>query len=234
MKKRVLIADDEPMIRELLEDFLSADFEVMTAATGREAARAAIKFRPDAILLDVTMPDMDGNEALKVLRRDPELRTVPILMLTARGSSEDRIKSFETGADDYIQKPFTPEEVLARLHARLKRSEELVLPRTKTATISNLDIDYLKREVRIDGALLVLGPMEYGMLELFVRNPGVVITRARIMQRVWRDKGKNDRLIDAHLTSLRKKIRDFQGEIETVYGEGFRFKPAAGPGTQSG
>jgi len=76
--------------------------------------------------------------------------------------------------------------------------------------------------------------MEYGMLELFVRNPGVVITRARIMQRVWRDKGKNDRLIDAHLTSLRKKIRNFQGEIETVYGEGFRFKPAAGPGTQSG
>lgn len=224
MKPKLLIVDDEPQIRMLLGEFLGEQFEVGFAGNGKEALVNVKVFRPDVILMDIMMPEMDGFDTCRALRDSDETRHIPLLMLTAANTSQERIRAFNLGADDFISKPFEIEEILSRLKSKIKRSSELRNTPLDQTVIGNLLMDVRSREVKIDGSLAELSPVEYGILKLLIARVEQVVSRKDIMKEVWEDGRKSDRLIDAHVTSLRKKISKFDGDMQTVYGEGYRLK----------
>ncbi|MBU6154567.1 MAG: response regulator transcription factor [Bdellovibrionales bacterium] len=223
-KPKLLVVDDEPLLREVLRDFLSEQFDITECASGLEAVRMASELNPDVILMDVMMPGMDGITAIKRIRENEQTRSIPVLMLTAVNSTPNRIEAFDFGADDYITKPFDFDEVLARVRSKLTRIRDFQKKPLARLELGNLVMDKRSREVFVSGKLVDLGPVEYGILELLLDSDGGVVSRKGIMDAVWQDESKSDRLIDAHLTSLRKKVSDFSGEIQTVYGEGYRIK----------
>jgi len=222
----ILVVDDEPELRSLLEDFLSMHFKVETRSNGLEAIEAARSLKPDVILMDVMMPGLDGISTVGKLREDPATRQIPVLLLTGVDTSPQRIRAFDLGADDFIAKPFVFEEVLTRIRSRLVRVEDFKRPPRERYEVANLVLDPGRHEVRLEGALVELGPFEFGILSVFMKRPGLIVTRREIMLEVWGDDSKNDRLIDAHLTSLRKKLAGFKAELKTVYGEGYILKPS--------
>jgi DNA-binding response OmpR family regulator len=223
-KPKLLIVDDEAQIRLLLKEFLSEEFDTETATNGVEAVSLARSWHPSVILMDIMMPQMDGIHAVEVLRDEETTRHIPILMLTAMNTSLDRIKAFNLGADDFISKPFEVEELMSRLKSKIRRAKELRNIPPEVVTLGNLNMDVRSREVKIADQLIDLSPAEYGILQLLLARQGEVVSRKEIMNEVWEDGKKSDRLIDAHVTSLRKKIASFSGEIQTVYGEGYRIK----------
>jgi two-component system OmpR family response regulator len=223
-KKKLLIVDDEPQIRMLLKEFLSETFDVETASNGKEAIAMARSGKPQAILMDIMMPELDGVSTVQKLRQDDNTRHIPVLMLTAANTSQERIRAFNVGADDFISKPFEVDELISRINAKLNRVKELRQLPPDRIEVSNLIMDLRSREVTIDGKLVELAPVEFGILKLLLIKLGLVVARKEIMKDVWEDGRKSDRLIDAHVTSLRKKIDLFLGELQTVYGEGYRMK----------
>jgi DNA-binding response OmpR family regulator len=223
-KKKLLIVDDEPQIRMLLKEFLSETFDVETASNGREALLLARSVKPEAILMDIMMPELDGISTVQKLRQDDNTRHIPVLMLTAANTSQERIRAFNFGADDFISKPFEVDELISRINAKLNRVKELRQMPPERIEVGNLVMDLRSREVMIDAKLIELAPVEFGILELLLVKIGTVVSRKEIMKEVWEDGRKSDRLIDAHVTSLRKKIDLFVGELQTVYGEGYRMK----------
>lgn len=223
-RPRLLLVDDEPLIREVLRDFLCEQFEVIEGSNGNDAIRMASELKPDVILMDVMMPILDGISAVKRIRENEQTRGIPVLLLTAANTPQSRIQAFDFGADDYISKPFDFDEVMSRIRSKLGRIRDYQKSPGARIERGNLVMDKRAREVFISGKLIELGPVEYGILELLLAEEGGVVTRKGIMESVWQDDSKSDRLIDAHLTSLRKKLFDFSGEIQTVYGEGYRIK----------
>ena len=145
-------------------------------------------------------------------------------MVTAVNTTRQRIEAFDFGADDFISKPFDLDELNSRIRSKLNRIRQIQEPVTSEISFANLVLDVRAREVRLDGELLDLGPVEYGILEILLRRPGAVVSRREIMERVWEDGKKNDRLIDAHLSTLRKKVSRWEADLQTVYGEGYRLK----------
>jgi DNA-binding response OmpR family regulator len=224
MKNRLLIVDDEPQIRLLLGEFLSGLYETEFASNGNEAVKRSLELRPDLILMDVMMPDLDGISAVQKIREHELTRHIPILMVTAANTTRQRIEAFDFGADDFISKPFDIDELLSRIRSKLNRIRQIQEPPVPAISFGNLQMDLRAREVRLNGEMLELGPVEYGILELLLRRPGAVVSRKEIMERVWEDGRKNDRLIDAHLSTLRKKLSDWDADLQTVYGEGYRLK----------
>jgi DNA-binding response OmpR family regulator len=226
-KKKLLVVDDEPKIRMLLKEFLSEMFDVELASNGKEALVLAKSLKPNVILMDIMMPELDGISTVQKLRMDDHTRHIPVLMLTAANTSQERIRAFNFGADDFISKPFEVEELISRINSKLNRAKELRELPPDRIEVGNLIMDLRSREVTIDAKEVELAPVEFGILELLLVKLGTVVTRKEIMKEVWQDGRKSDRLIDAHVTSLRKKIDLFVGELQTVYGEGYRMK--AGP-----
>lgn len=223
-KKKLLVADDEPQIRLLLKELLSDHFEMEVVSNGKDAIQVARTFRPDAILMDIMMPDLDGVSTVQKLRLDDHTRHIPVLMLTAANTSQERIRAFNFGADDFISKPFELEELVSRIQSKLIRAQQLRALPPDRLEVNNLMMDLRSREVFISQKALDLAPVEFGILQLLMVNLGQVVSRKDIMKDVWEDGRKSDRLIDAHVTSLRKKIEGFQGELQTVYGAGYRMK----------
>lgn len=224
MKSRILIVDDEPQIRLLLGEFLSDLYDTEFASNGNEAVKRSLELRPDLILMDVMMPDLDGISAVQKIREHELTRHIPILMVTAVNTTRQRIEAFDFGADDFISKPFDLDELNSRIRSKLNRIRQIQEPVASEIIFANLVLDVRAREVRLDGELLDLGPVEYGILEILLRRPGAVVSRREIMERVWEDGKKNDRLIDAHLSTLRKKVSRWEADLQTVYGEGYRLK----------
>lgn len=224
MNPKLLIVDDEPQIRDLLKDYFVDCFICESAQNGQEAVEMVSKWKPDLILMDFMMPVMDGMAASKILREQDFTKHIPILMLTAVNDTVDRVNAFNLGVDDYIAKPFEIEELKARLFSKLKRARDLQNPMSDQVTVGNMSLDDRKREVAIAGEVLDLSPVEYGIVKLMMNCLDQVVSRERIMQNVWEDENKSNRLIDAHITSLRKKIKNFDGEFQTVYGSGYRLK----------
>jgi two-component system OmpR family response regulator len=225
---RVLVVDDEPSLAELLGSVLRYEgWDVRTAGTGAGAVRTAREFRPDAVVLDIMLPDLDGVEVMRRLRA--ELPHVCVLFLTARDAVEDRVAGITAGGDDYVTKPFSLEEVLARLRGLLRRAR---LTRTRTEgllAVGDLTMDEDAREVRRDGALIELTATEFELLRFLMRNPRRVLSKAQILDRVWNyDFGGQAHVVELYISYLRKKIDAGRAPlIHTVRGVGYVLKPAS-------
>ncbi len=229
MPSRVLIVEDEPDIRGLLAFHLEREgYQVVKSSTGADALRQVRARPPDLVLLDLMLPEMDGLEVCRRLRQDPATAPLPIVMLTAKGEEVDRVLGLELGADDYIVKPFSPKEVVARIRAVLRRSR---IPAGSTPiVIGNLVIDVARHVVRVDGAPLVLTPKEFDLLRALAEASGRVLSREFLLDRVWGYTAAREiesRTVDVHVRRVRVKLRDEGRRILTVKGVGYRLDPEA-------
>ena len=237
MASTILLVEDDPTLRETVEyNLRHQGYDVTTAADGQAALVAARREQPDLLLLDVMLPGLDGFEVCRILRRE---MNVPILMLTARSDEIDRVLGLEMGADDYLTKPFSMRELMARVKALLRRveliREELAAerghgaaePRAETLAFDDLEIDLSRREVRVDGVATRLKPKEFDLLLFLARNAGVALSRDLILERVWGwTFDGNSRTVDVHVRWLREKIEIDPAapmRIVTVRGIGYRF-----------
>ena len=225
---RVLVVDDEPSLAELLASVLRYEgWDIQTAGDGKTAVRAAREFRPDAVILDVMLPDISGLEVLSRLRA--ELPHVCVLFLTARDAVEDRIAGITAGGDDYVTKPFSLEEVLARLRGLLRRAGLARAGRAGAELVAgDLAMAEEAREVRRGGDIIELTATEFELLRFLMRNPRRVLSKAQILDRVWNyDFGGQAHVVELYISYLRKKI-DAGREplIHTVRGVGYVLKPA--------
>ena len=219
---RLLVVDDEPTILELLSGSLRlAGFEVVMAASGAAAVRAAASSRPDLVLLDVMMPDGDGFETLRRIRSGGF--EVPVIFLTARDEVPDRVKGFDLGGDDYVTKPFSLEELLGRIRAVLRRTRPDA-PGSRLLRVADLELDSGAHEVRRDGAVVALTPTEYRLLEFLMENAGRVVSKAQILDHVWGhdDPDRDGNVVEPAVSYLRRKVDQGQPRlIHTVRGFGY-------------
>ena len=224
MADLILVVDDEPKIVKLARDYLQRQgYQVATAADGPTALAIARRDKPALVVLDLNLPGMDGLDVCRALRRESD---VPIIMLTARIEETDRLIGLELGADDYITKPFSPRELVARVRAVLRRARgELQAPNVIRA--GKLEIDLDGRRVARDGEWLDLSRTEFNLLAVLAQHPGQVFSRAQLLQRLHGVAFDGyERSIDAHVKNLRRKIEPDPGNpryVETVYGVGYRF-----------
>jgi len=235
MPETILVVEDEPALRDTLTYNLKKNgFTVEAVGDGRSALESARRLKPDLIVLDIMLPELDGFEVARTLRK--EMNT-PILMLTARDDEIDRVVGLEVGADDYLTKPFSMRELMARVKAQLRRTrlvrEELeksaqASGKQETLSFSDLVINITRREVTLHDAPLQLKPKEYELLEFFAAHKGQMLSREFILERVWGwDFIGDSRTVDVHVRWLRQKIEDDPGKpsrIVTVRGGGYRFE----------
>jgi two-component system, OmpR family, response regulator len=223
---RVLVVDDEPNISALLGATLRlVDFEVRVAETGNGALVAIEEFDPDLVVLDVMLPDLDGFEVARRLRSTG--RRVPVLFLTARDALEDRISGLSAGADDYVTKPFSLEEVVLRIRAILRRSRpELAPVETAVLRYADLELDEDAHECRRAGRLIDLSPTEFNLLKYLLINAGRVVSKPQILDRVWKyDFGGDGRIVESYVYYLRRKIDKTEPPlIHTVRGVGYALR----------
>lgn len=222
---KVLVAEDDPAIRELLMHHLQREgFEVIAASDGNAALRFA-RDLADIVVLDVGLPAVDGFEVARTLRR--EKRDVPIIMLTARTDEVDRIVGLELGADDYVAKPFSPREIVARVKAVMRRTGQPYDQRASVLSFGRLEIDEAAREARVDGEDVKLKPREFSLLLTLASSPGVALSRRMLLERVWGfDFEGDERTVDVHIRRVRHKIEeecDLPPMLQTVHGFGYKF-----------
>ncbi len=225
---RVLVVDDENTLSDLLSMALRYEgWDVRTAGDGLAAVRAAREFRPDAVVLDVMLPDIDGLEVLRRLRA--EAPYVPVLFLTARDAVEDRIAGITAGGDDYVTKPFSLEEVVARLRGLLRRAGAAAGRHESLLAVGDLAMDEDSREVRRGDDLVELTATEFELLRFLMRNPKRVLSKAQILDRVWNyDFGGQANVVELYISYLRKKVDAGRAPmIHTVRGAGYVLKPAS-------
>ena len=225
-QSRILVVDDEPDILNLLEYNLKrAGFQAILAKDGPEAIEAAKAHRPDLVLLDIMLPDMEGTEVLRRLKAVEATASIPVIMLTAKGEEVDKIVGFELGAEDYITKPFSPRELILRVKAVLKRTAER--PKSVDAAISfnELTVDLSRHKVTVSDKTVELSSTEFRLLTELMQAKGRVLTRDALLDRAWgRDCFVTPRTVDTHVRRLRSKLGTAGDYIETVRGAGYRFK----------
>ncbi len=225
--RKILVVEDETAIRDMLVFNLGrAGYEVLGAGTAQEARSAIVNCQPDVILMDWMLPDISGLELTRQLKREPETREIPVIMVTARGQEDDRVAGLEGGADDYITKPFSSRELQARIRALLRRTTPA---HDATVRVGELALDSASHRVTIKGEEIALGPTEYRLLSFFLHNSERVYSRSQILDRVW---GGNvyveERTVDVHIRRLRKALSKHGHDklIQTVRGAGYRFSSA--------
>jgi DNA-binding response OmpR family regulator len=219
---RVLIVDDEAMIREVLREYVEFEGnEAFEAEDGMEAVRLCRENDYDVILMDVMMPHLDGFSAVKEIKK---MKDIPVIMLSARGEEYDKLFAFELGVDDYVTKPFSPKEVMARIHAVTKR--RIVAPTgNEILKFEGLEIDMAGRNVYVDGAKAELTPKEYELLFYLVRNKGIALSREKLLYDVWGfDFYGDDRTVDTHIKMLRSNLKEYRKFIVTLRGLGYKFE----------
>jgi two-component system, OmpR family, response regulator ResD len=223
----VLIVDDEEIVRDVLTRYLVQEgFRVDVAADGEAALDLAARSRPDIVILDLMLPKLGGLEVFRRIREEGDL---PIVMLTAKSEEVDRLVGLELGADDYVTKPFSPREVVARIRAVLRRGERSAAIDERVLTIGRLEIDRDRREVRRDGDVVPLTKKEFDLLEVLASHPGRTFTRIDLLDRIWDSAWDGDSsTVTVHVRRLRSKVEDEPSEprhILTVRGVGYRFEP---------
>ena len=226
MTQKILVVDDELEIVRLVRAYLErAGFAVVTASEGREALAVFRHERPNLVVLDLNLPGIDGLDVCRAMRRDSD---VPIIMLTARLEETDRLIGLELGADDYVVKPFSPREIVARARAVLRRTEGTPV-RPEVISAGGITLDFTRRTASVNGRPLDLTTMEFDLLAALVEHPGQVFSRQELLDRVQGNAYEGyERTIDVHIKNLRKKLGDDSqdpGFIETVRGVGYRFSP---------
>jgi DNA-binding response OmpR family regulator len=224
-----LVVDDEPHIAALLRDALAAEgFEVALAADGMAALRRARSHAPDLVVLDIGLPGLDGFEVCKALRKESQ---APIVVVSARSAEVDRIVGLELGADDYLTKPFSARELIARVRAIMRRTGQTPPPAGKRYVAGDLSVDADRREVTLAGTPLRLKPREFDVLWLFVRNEGRVFTRDQLIESIWGFDYEGDpRTVDVHVRRLRRALGDSAAApryLHTVHGLGYKFTAPA-------
>jgi DNA-binding response OmpR family regulator len=229
MTGRVLIVEDEPDIRDLLAYHLEREgYQVAKCRTGGDALRRVRTAPPDLVLLDLMLPEMNGLDVCRRLREDPITSALPIVMLTAKGEEVDRILGLELGADDYIVKPFSPKEVVARVRAVLRRSR--VLAGGAPIVLGKLFVDVARHTVRADGVPVALTPKEFDLLRALADAHGRVLSREFLLDRVWGYSAASEiesRTVDVHVRRLRVKLGEEGRRIVTVKSVGYRLDPEA-------
>jgi len=226
VERSILIVEDEKEIRDLLVHYLRREgFRPLVARDGEEGLSMARSEKPDLILLDILLPKMDGLELLRTIRADREISRTPVAMLTAKGEETDRIVGLELGADDYIPKPFSPREVVARIKAISRRARPAPEEEEAVYEQDGLRMDVPRHEVRFRGKPIPLTSKEFRILQALLSAPGRVLTRETILNRAWGD-GTHvlDRTVDVHIAKLRQKIPYLAEAIETVQDVGYRLR----------
>jgi len=231
-KSRILVVDDEQHIVELVKFNLDKEgYQVDTAFDGRNALAAVERQKPDLIILDVMLPEVDGFEVCRTLQKNPATSEIPIIMLTARAEEIDKVLGLELGADDYITKPFSPRELVARVKARLRRmtkNTEAKKDAPEVININGLVIDPDKYAVFLEDTKLDLTPKEFELLRMLAQNRGRVLTRDFLLEKIWGyDYAGDTRTVDVHIRHIRQKIESQPGDfqcIETIRGVGYKFR----------
>jgi two-component system alkaline phosphatase synthesis response regulator PhoP len=222
----VMVIEDEKEIRDLVRYNLEREgYRVTAADDGEKGLGQIFSSRPDLLVLDLMLPGRNGLEILREVRGEPLTRDLPVLVLTARSAEMDKLLGFEHGADDYLTKPFSPRELLARVQALLRRAQPA--PSAATVTTGELTLDVSGREVTFRGKKLTLTPREFDLLAFFLRHPGRVLVRDELLRKVWGyDYVGETRTVDVHVRRLRAKLADKGRLIQTVTGSGYKFVPA--------
>lgn len=225
---KILIVDDEDKIREVLAEY--AEFEGFSADQASDGMEAVAKCRQndyDLVIMDIMMPKLDGYSAVKEIRR---FKDFPIIMLSARGEEYDKLHGFDIGIDDYVVKPFSPKEVMARIHAIIKRKEQnvhaaIAARKQDYQRFDGLELDVAGRNVYVDGEKMVFTPKEYDLLFYMVQNAGIALSRERLLSDVWGyDFYGDDRTVDTHVKMIRNKLKEYRRFILTVRGVGYKFE----------
>ncbi len=218
---KILIVDDEEMIRGVLREYVEFEGnQAFEAADGMEAVRACKENDYDLVLMDVMMPKLDGFSAVKEIKK---IKDIPVIMLSARSEEYDKLFAFEIGVDDYVTKPFSPKEVMARIAAVTKRRAGNVVD--GTVKFEGLEVDMAGRNVYVDGEKAELTPKEYELLFYLVRNKGIALTREKLLYDVWGfDFYGDDRTVDTHIKMLRGNLKEYRKFIVTLRGLGYKFE----------
>ena len=219
---KILIVDDEVMIRDVLREYVEFEGnEAFEAADGMEAVKLCRENDYDLILMDVMMPHLDGFSAVKEIKKNKD---VPVIMLSARGEEYDKLFAFEIGVDDYVTKPISHKEVMARINAVTKR-HKATQANNEVQKFEGLEIDMVGRNVFVDGVAAELTPKEYELLFYLVRNKGIALTREKLIYDVWGfDFYGDDRTVDTHVKMLRSNLKDYRKFIVTLRGLGYKFE----------
>lgn len=220
--KTILIVDDEKNIRNVISEYAKFDgYETVEAGDGMEAVELCRSRDFDLIIMDVMMPRLDGYSAVREIRKTKQ---IPVIMLSARTEEYDKLFGFELGVDDYVTKPFSPKELLARIRAVIKRSAAVPAEEKQTLKFEGLEIDIKGREVIVDGNKASLTPKEYDLLFYLVRNKGIALSREKLLEEVWGyDFFGDDRTVDTHIKMLRNSLGDYRKFIVTLRGMGYKF-----------
>ena len=223
-KKIVVIEDNKTNIKLIRYQLEAAGFEINVEETGNAGLKTIRNQKPDMIILDIGLPDIDGFEVCKTLRNDTTTKDYPIIMLTAKGDDRDKIEGLSLGADDYITKPYNAEELILRINNLLTRSKKYK-ENNGLKKIKELEVDYLKREVKVKGKLVKLTFSEYQILNLLIENPGKVFTKKELNKIIFNiNEEVESRTIDTHVHNLRKKLKSSGNLINTIRSVGFIFK----------
>jgi DNA-binding response OmpR family regulator len=224
VKPKILVVDDEPDALELIAfNLKNAGLEVLTAENGDQALRLARSQLPDLILLDLMLPEVDGLEVCKILRRDPATSAIPIIMVTAKAAEMDRVLGLELGADDYVTKPFSPRELVLRVKNLLRRRQATETP-TDRISVGDLSIDIPRHLVTVQGRAVELTATEFRLLSVLAQRRGRVQSREQLLRDVWNYETVIDtRTVDTHMRRLREKLGPAARYLDTVRGVGYRF-----------
>jgi len=224
MKPRILVVDDEPDVVHLVEyNLKAADYEVVTASDGEQALKKARAAMPNLIILDLMLPELDGLEVCKLLRRDQSTAAIPIIILTAKSAEMDRVLGLELGADDYLTKPFSPRELVLRVK-RLLRSGSTATEKADRIQVGDLVVDILRHQILVGGKPVELTATEFKLLTTLIQRRGRVQTRESLLQEVWGyDNVIDTRTVDTHMRRLREKLGPPAQYLDTVRGVGYRF-----------
>ena len=215
----ILVVDDELLIRNVIKEYLlNEGYKVLEAEDGFDALRVLSDNKVDLIVLDIMMPKMDGFTCLSEIRKT---KNIPVIMLSARKEEIDKLNSFDLGVDDYVTKPFSPKELVARVKAHLKRTTS----NNENYTYKNLKVDYKGRKVTINDKEVNLTPKEYELLTYFIENKGIALSREQLLNSVWDyDYYGDDRTVDTHIKMLRKSLGDYRNLIKTIREVGYKYE----------